>query len=146
MARAGLDVGMDADTRAFYCAAMRSMQDAGIPFLVGGAYALLVYAGIERHTKDFDLFVRPDDAERSLLALRAHGSRVEITFPHWLGKVFRGDDFVDVIWSSGSGVARVALPDALSRHVRAHARPQRGRSPGDRSGNGAAGSRAARVL
>lgn len=116
MAQAGPEACMDADTRAFYCAAMRTLQDAGIPCLVGGAYALMVHAGIERHTKDFDLFVRPEDAERSLLALRAHGNRVEITFPHWLGKVFRGDDFVDVIWSSGNGVARV--DDAWFAHAR----------------------------
>ena len=29
-----------------------------MPFLVGGAYAFARYTGIERHTKDFDVFVR----------------------------------------------------------------------------------------
>jgi hypothetical protein len=74
---------------------------------VGGAYASASYTGIERHTKDFDVFVRPQDAERALHALADAGCRVEITFPHWLGKAFHGDAFVDVIWSSGNGVARV---------------------------------------
>ena len=30
-----------------------------------------------------------------------------MTFPHWLGKAYRGDDFCDVIFSSGNGVCRV---------------------------------------
>jgi len=28
-------------------------------------------------------------------------------FPHWLGKVFQGEHYVDLIFSSGNGVARV---------------------------------------
>ena len=71
----------------FYKGAMQALADAGVPFLVGGAYALAHYTGIVRHTKDFDFFVRPEDAERTLAALAAHqGCRMEMTFPHWLGK------------------------------------------------------------
>ena len=28
-------------------------------------------------------------------------------FPHWLGKIHRGEHFMDMIFSSGNGVARV---------------------------------------
>src|SRR5437763_1505759 len=81
---------------------------AGVPFLVGGAYALNYYTGIVRHTKDFDFFVRPEDTERTLEALAAQqGLHTEMTFPHWLGKVYSGDEFCDVIFSSGNGVCRV---------------------------------------
>ena len=38
----------------------------GFPFLVGGAYAFARYTGIERFTKDFDVFVRPEDLDRLL--------------------------------------------------------------------------------
>ena len=41
------------------------------PFLVGGAYAFARYTGIERHTKDFDVFVRPRDFDRALDAFAA---------------------------------------------------------------------------
>jgi hypothetical protein len=78
-----------------------------VPFLVGGAYAFARYTGIERHTKDFDVFVRPDDAQRALDVLADAGYHTEMTFPHWLGKAFSGEDFVDVIFSAGNGVARV---------------------------------------
>jgi hypothetical protein len=86
---------------------MRALDEAGVPFLVGGAYALHKYAGIERHTKDFDVFVRAKDCRKALDSLTAMGCRTELTFPHWLGKAYRGDDFIDVIFSSGNGLAAV---------------------------------------
>jgi hypothetical protein len=99
--------GLEPETAAFYRQAIQTLKRADVPFLVGGAYALAVYAGIERHTKDFDVFVRPADCLRALEALADIGCRTEVTFTHWLGKAFRGDDFIDVIFSSGNGVARV---------------------------------------
>jgi hypothetical protein len=95
------------ETRDFYAAAMHALDGAGVPFLVGGAYALHAYTGIERHTKDFDVFVRPRDIRPALDALGAMGCRTELTFPHWLGKAYRGDDFIDVIFSSGNALAAV---------------------------------------
>ena len=35
------------------------MQNASVPFLIGGAYVVEVYAGVSRQTKDFDLYLRP---------------------------------------------------------------------------------------
>ncbi len=94
-------------TRDFYVRAMRLLDEAGIEFLVGGAYAFERYTGIARHTKDFDIFVHPRDVERVLATLGAAGCETELPFPHWLGKARCGDDFVDVIFSSGNGVAVV---------------------------------------
>jgi hypothetical protein len=96
------------ETRDFYCGALEALGRAGVPFLVGGAYAFAHYTGIVRHTKDFDVFVRQRDAERVLEALASTlGCRTEIAFPHWLGKAHCGDDYVDVIFSSGNGAAEV---------------------------------------
>jgi hypothetical protein len=94
-------------TKAFYREAMRAFDEAELPFLVGGAYAYARYTGIERHTKDFDVFVRPEDFDRALEVFARQGWQTDRTFSHWLGKGYRGEDFVDVIFSSGNGVARV---------------------------------------
>lgn len=99
--------GLDKKTRAFYCAVIRTLQHGRVPFLVGGAYAFSRYTGIERHTKDFDIFVRPEVCEPALRTLAAAGYRTEMTHPHWLGKAYCSDAFVDVIYSSGNGVATV---------------------------------------
>lgn len=95
------------ETVEFYREAMQALDNAGVPFLVGGAYAYARYTGIVRYTKDFDIFVRPADFERTLDVFLQKGWQAERSFPHWLGKTFRGEDFVDVIFSSGNGVARV---------------------------------------
>lgn len=92
---------------AYYRRAMDSLRRANIPFLVGGAYALQHYTSISRHTKDFDVFIRPNDCRRALDTFAAQGYRAELTFPHWLGKVYAGDHFIDLIFSSGNGVAQV---------------------------------------
>jgi len=98
-------------TSLFYRQAMLALCEAHVPFLVGGAYALAHYAGIIRHTKDLDLFVQPDNYAHTAEVLRSAGYRIELTFPHWLGKAFCGEDCIedciDVIFSSGNGVATV---------------------------------------
>jgi hypothetical protein len=98
---------LDYRTRAFYRRAMLTMQKGGLPFLVGGAYALARFTGIERHTKDFDVFIRREDWPRAEDLFRAAGYKTALTFPHWIGKVFKGDDFVDLIYGGGNGVASV---------------------------------------
>ena len=102
-------------TASFYLRALEVAGASGAPFLVGGAYAFANYTGIVRHTKDLDLFVRPADSPRLLAALAAAGYHTEVTFPHWLGKAFQGDDFVDVIHSSGNGACPV--DDAWFAHA-----------------------------
>jgi hypothetical protein len=97
----------DPQSTAIYRRALDTLLAARIPFLVGGAYALSRYTGIERDTKDLDVFVRPEDSRQVLDRLAAAGFKTELTFPHWLGKAYQGDRFIDVIFSSGNAVVRV---------------------------------------
>lgn len=98
---------LDQETLDLYRKAMRALEAAGIPFLVGGAYAFARYTGIVRHTKDFDIFLRPDVVRRALDALEQVGFRTEVWSEVWLAKAFDHDVFVDLIFSSGNGLARV---------------------------------------
>ena len=101
------DREIEAPVLAFYLKVLRSLQDRDAPFLVGGAHALLHYAGIERNTKDFDIFVRREDYDTITAILDASGCNTELTFPHWLGKATSEHAMVDVIFSSGNGVSLV---------------------------------------
>lgn len=91
----------------YYRHALSILSEAGIPHLVGGAYAYARYTGIERHTKDFDVFIRREDFDRAAWAFKKAGYRTELTYPHWIGKAYAGEDFVDLIFSAGNGVATV---------------------------------------
>jgi hypothetical protein len=98
---------LEPEAREFYCHTLSVFEQNRIDVLIGGAYAFARYTGIERHTKDLDVFVRGTDFERTLQALERAGYTTEIPFPHWLGKAHHGDYFVDIIFGSGNGVAHV---------------------------------------
>jgi hypothetical protein len=98
---------VDPASRRFYVDSMELMRKGGVPFLVGGAYAFARYTGIERHTKDFDVFICRDDFPKAKRVFEAAGYQSELTFPHWLGKAFKGEDFIDLIFSAGNGAAVV---------------------------------------
>lgn len=100
---------------SFYREALAILDESGIDHLVGGAFALATHAGIERDTKDLDVFVRPEDWPRVLDEFAGRGYRTELTFPHWLGKVFSGDHLLDVIFGSGNGLC--AVDDGWFEHA-----------------------------
>ena len=95
------------ETAAFYRRALQTLADAGVPFLVGGAFSHACFTGIRRATKDLDLFIRRQDYERIAGLMRAQGWETEMSYPHWLAKVFAGEDFIDLIFNSGNGVTPV---------------------------------------
>lgn len=99
----------------FYLPAVLALNHAEVPFLVGGAYAFEHFTGIERNLKDFDIFVRPEDCPRVLDELSRIGYQTAVTFPHWLAKAICGQHYIDVIFNSGNGVARV--DDEWFRHA-----------------------------
>ena len=91
----------------FYQRSMEILEAAGISFLVGGAYAIRVHAGIERDTKDFDVMLRPADVDAAILAFRTAGYRAEVAFPHWIAKAHHGELFLDLIYNSGNGLCPI---------------------------------------
>jgi hypothetical protein len=97
---------VETPSRAYDRQAMDVLKRADVPFLVGGAFAFLHQAGIDRSTKDLDIFVRPRDVHRLLDACAAAGYQAELV-SHWLAKIRSPDGFIDVIFSSGNGIAVV---------------------------------------
>jgi hypothetical protein len=101
--------------REFYGSTLRALAEGGVPLVVGGAFALKFYAGINRDTKDLDLFVRERDVSPAREVLESAGFRTELTFPHWLGKAWSEEHFVDMIFSSANGLCPV--DDAWFEHA-----------------------------
>jgi hypothetical protein len=95
------------DKTDFYRATLELFNRDGLPFLVGGTHAYYRYTGIPRETKDFDVFVRRGDYPRIEETLRREGYETELKFPHWLGKIYKDDAFIDLIFSGGNGEAAV---------------------------------------
>ncbi|HVD32200.1 MAG TPA: hypothetical protein VNC19_01390, partial [Gemmatimonadales bacterium] len=98
---------VETPSRLFYRDAMAVLNRANVPFLVGGAFAFIHQAGIDKSTKDLDLFARPTDVQRLLEACAVAGYETELVFSHWLAKIRSPEGFIDVIFRSGNGVAVV---------------------------------------
>src|SRR5438309_6678740 len=85
------------EAEAFYSEVLKLMAESGIPFLVSGTYALASYTGIDRPTKDVDVFAKAGDALKMLHFCKERGFDVEIVDERWLYRVTRNDLFVDII-------------------------------------------------
>jgi hypothetical protein len=99
----------DATPRAerFYVGVLQRIVASGVPFLVGGAYAMREYAGICRDTKDLDVFCLPGDYQRLLRGLAEAGYETSITNAEWLAKARCGEHFIDIIFASANAVCQV---------------------------------------
>jgi hypothetical protein len=86
----------------FYRESLRLLHESGVPFLLSGTYALSCFTGISRPTKDLDVFCKPSDAPKILAFFKARGFDIEMEDERWIGKVWRGDHFFDVIFNISS--------------------------------------------
>jgi hypothetical protein len=91
----------------FYGDSLRILNESKIPFLLAGTYAVCAYTGISRPTKDLDVFCKAGDYPRILEVFRDLGHEIEIEDERWIAKVFRGEHFFDVIFSSAVAVVPV---------------------------------------
>ena len=96
--------------------ALRALAGSHVQVLVAGAYAFHEYTGIFRDTKDLDLFLRERDLEEGFRVLESAGFRTELEDATWIGKGYRGEWFVDLIFGSGNGVA--VVDDLWFEHAR----------------------------
>ena len=92
---------------SFFRTVMKQAALSAVPFLVGGGYAMKRHTGLARPARDLDLFVTPADVDGMLRHFASLGYEVELTFPHWLGKIYMKRSYVDVIFSSGNGLVTV---------------------------------------
>ncbi len=86
----------------FYVEALKLLGDNDFPFLLSGTYALSCYTGITRPTKDLDIFCKPSDAPKILSFFQSRGYGISIEDERWIGKVWQGEHFFDVIYNISS--------------------------------------------
>jgi hypothetical protein len=88
----------------FYADILRHIKATGVPFLVGGAYAVNAYTGVNRVTKDVDVFCKPGDYPRLLNACSQAGYEVAVEDERWIAKICKGEVFCDVIFGSANAI------------------------------------------
>ena len=100
--------------------AAAALRDAGIPFLLGGGFAVWAHGGTESD-HDIDFLVKPEDADRALDALAEAGLRPERPPEPWLYKAYQGDILVDLIFApAGLEVTDELIERGNELEVQAH--------------------------
>jgi hypothetical protein len=99
------DFWIPEEARNVYRLALETLNQAEVPYVVAGAFAIYEHTGIYRQTKDLDLFFEPRDVLPAAYALRDAGYEMRLEEEHWLAKAFRGKVWVDLIYGMGNGVA-----------------------------------------
>ena len=95
------------DAEAFYAASLKLLNESGIPFLLSGTYAVSAYTGIQRPTKDLDVFCKAGDYPKILAYFQQRGYRTDVEDERWIAKVWEGERFFDVIFAMSNGTAPV---------------------------------------
>jgi hypothetical protein len=99
------DFWIPEEEREVYRRALQALNDAAVPYVVAGAYAIYEHTGIYRQTKDLDVLVEPSVVVRAAEALHDAGFVMRLEELHWLAKAVAGDRFVDLIYGMGNSVA-----------------------------------------
>ncbi len=91
------------DQWTVYRDAITAVRTTGLPFMLGGGFALAAYTGRWRNTKDIDFYVLPDQRPKFIDAITKVGfSDYYDQFPYdrgWIYRGFRDGTIVDLIWA-----------------------------------------------
>ncbi len=97
-----IDVLKSVRAQDFYAESLKLLNKCGQPFLVGGTFAVNAFLGINRPTKDLDIFCKPSDFPKIAECFASQGYKTQVTDERWLAKVFKGRYFLDLIFNSAN--------------------------------------------
>lgn len=87
--------------------AIEALNESGLKYAVGAAFARNIYTGIWRSTKDLDIFIKAEDLKQVMQTLRNAGFKTSVENPVWIAKASKGRHSVDLIFGTGHGLFRV---------------------------------------
>ena len=102
--------------REVYRSALESLNNAGVPYVVSGLYAIHAYTGLYRKTKDLDLLLPPEAVVAAAGALKEVGFEIDLKEAHWLAQGFREEAQVDLIFGMANGIG--FIDQAWYKHSR----------------------------
>jgi hypothetical protein len=96
---------------SIYRPVLTMAQERGIPFVIGGGIATIVYTGRPRRSKDLDIFLTEDDRERMIQVTSdcgLHDLYDEQPYDRkWIYRSHTDSTIVDVIWMMANQRSRV---------------------------------------
>lgn len=93
--------------KEFYTGVLTVLQEHGLNFMLGGGFAMYHYTGIERDTKDLDIFCKPSEYPKILKLLADHGYDTQLTDVRWLAKICKDGEYIDIIFDTVNNICTV---------------------------------------
>jgi hypothetical protein len=115
---------------AVYRCVLDRVTAEGLHFALGGGFAVGLYTGAPRNTKDLDIYIRPSDRERVIQMMSDCGLTDYFEKkPYdqaWIYRANQGDTIVDAIWAMANKRAQVddawltrgAVIQMFDKHIR----------------------------
>lgn len=92
----------ESSDRDLYIEALDALSSSGVPFMVGGAFAVYHYTGFWRNTHDIDVYVTHENVSRAAEALDSVGfidlGEQAVGDRQWIYHSARNGLIFDVIW------------------------------------------------
>ncbi|MCL5961523.1 MAG: hypothetical protein M1358_19795 [Chloroflexi bacterium] len=107
MHKGNAEFSLPEEERRVFKNALKGLNSARVPYVIGGAFAVYHYSSIWRDTKDLDLFVTPENRPRALNVLSNLGYDTWIKHEPWLAKATVDPYYVDIIYGMGNWMAPV---------------------------------------
>lgn len=108
----------DSEDRDLYVEAMDALCGSGVPFMVGGAFAVCHYTGWWRNTHDIDVYVTQENVRRAAEALNEVGfvdlGEQAAGDQQWIYHSGKNGLVFDVIWRFAN-LANYITPDWFDR-------------------------------
>lgn len=91
----------EANAKAFR-QALHALNNSGVPYVVGGAFAMHHYSGVWRNTNDLDIYLERRCVPSAVHALTRAGFRdhgeMAVDDRHWIYHAVKNETFIDLIW------------------------------------------------
>ncbi len=87
--------------------ALKALNRARFPYVIGGAFAVYWYSGVWRVVKDFDLYLLPESVDRAMEILKGEGFATRVKHKEWLAEALLNREKVDLIYGMGNWLSMV---------------------------------------
>lgn len=94
---------LEREQRDVYKEALKALDESGLTYAVGAAFARYAYTSIWRETKDLDVFFMPQELRAGMELLEEIGFQTEVKEASWLAKAWKKGYFIDLIFGHGHG-------------------------------------------
>ena len=104
MTSIGITPKYEKEAEKFYVEVLELFKKTDFQFLMGGTYAVKHYTGIDRPTKDLDIFCKAGDYPKILKFFSDQKYNVGVEDDRWLARIYKDEFFVDIIFGSIPGM------------------------------------------